>query len=441
MIYRLVTKSLIARLTHKTDSMNRVVTVLLSLIIMPLALRSQVKSAYDEVKALIKQKDYFAARHTFEIKGAEMSIPEKLLAKAALDAAFNRPAASNSAIAAYQKNYTAMATDSLRLELLRLKQLNHARMFEYREALQTVTEMLEKYGTKLPADDSDDYKNMLIIWNALKDSPAQKIVKKGDTSLKMKRDKAGLANLDVTSGAAWNQFIFDTGANFSTVTESTAKAFGMNMLEGTIEVGSITGAKVNARLAICPEFVIGNVFVKNAVFLVFPDGALAFPQLQYQINGIIGFPVIEGMKQVQITRDDRFIIPDRPLPGSERNMALEFLTPLYRIGSDYYTFDTGANSTILYARYYEAHKAEIEDKYPVADLQYGGAGGVVAKKGYKIDFHPAINGKMLELKNVQLFAEEQQGDKKYYFGNIGQDVIRQFSQLTLNFADMYIRFE
>ncbi len=63
-------------------------------------------------------------------------------------------------------------------------------------------------------------------------------------------------------------------------------------------------------------------------FLVFPDEALAFPEIGYQIHGIIGFPVIEGMKEIEITRDDRFIVPDKRSTFSERNLAIDFLTPL-----------------------------------------------------------------------------------------------------------------
>lgn len=411
------------------------------LMFLPLGVYSQKKSTYDSIRSLLSKKDYFAARLMFESAGTKLAPREKMAVSASLDAAFNRPAQSNKAISDYLKKYAANASDSLTMELLRLKQLNHVRLFEYKDAMLTADALLSKYDKLLPAKEKEDYSNTLVIWKALQNSPPQTIVKHGDTSIKMTRDKAGLANLDVRAGQASSRFIFDTGANFSTVTESTARDFAMKFLGGTVEVGAITGAKVDARVALCPEFTLGNVTIKNAVFLVFPDTALAFPQIQYQINGIIGFPVIEGFKQIQITRDDVFVIPGKALPGSERNMALEFLTPLYLMGNDYYTFDTGANSTILYASYYRAHKAEIDGRYNLSELHYGGAGGVTSKSGYVIDFSPTVNGKKLEVKNVQLFADDQEGDKKYYYGNIGQDIIRQFRQLTINFDDMYIRFE
>jgi predicted aspartyl protease len=85
-----------------------------------------------------------------------------------------------------------------------------------------------------------------------------------------------LQNLTLTLDTLAIDFIFDTGANFSTVTETTAKRLNMRIMDtATIEVGSITSHKVRSKIGVCPEFNLGNIKVENAVFLVFPDEALA----------------------------------------------------------------------------------------------------------------------------------------------------------------------
>src|SRR5690606_9511800 len=151
--------------------------------------------------------------------------------------------------------------------------------------------------------------------------------------------------------------IFDTGANFSTVTESTAQKLKIHIMDTTvIDVGSITGTKVKSKIGVCPEFSMGDILVKNAVFLVMPDEALAIPQIPFQINGIIGFPVIEAMKEVQLTRSGEFIVPSERSADREQNMALSFLTPVIRLDEGNFTFDSGANSTMLYDNYFKKHK-------------------------------------------------------------------------------------
>ena len=43
---------------------------------------------------------------------------------------------------------------------------------------------------------------------------------------------------------------------------------------------------------------------KNVVFLVLDDEDISFPQIEYYINGIIGFPVIEAMDEVRISKNN-----------------------------------------------------------------------------------------------------------------------------------------
>jgi hypothetical protein len=105
----------------------------------------------------------------------------------------------------------------------------------------------------------------------------------------------------------------------------------------TIEVGSITGRNVQSRIGVCPEFNLGSIKVQNAVFLVFPDEALAIAQANFQINGIIGFPVIEAMKEIQLTKKGEFIVPLQKSRYTEQNMAINFLNPVIYLDGENYT--------------------------------------------------------------------------------------------------------
>jgi hypothetical protein len=40
-----------------------------------------------------------------------------------------------------------------------------------------------------------------------------------------------------------------------------------------------------------------------------------------------------------------------------------------------------------------------------------------------------------------LFRESARGPEDLFYGNIGQDFIRQFEVMTLNFESMFVRFE
>lgn len=339
------------------------------------------------------------------------------------------------------RDYSSRLPDSVKYALLNIKQANHGKLFEYKEAYRAISEMINKYSNLVTTEKSEDLKNTELIWSSLARQPPQVMIIKDNTDIKMKRDKEGLANLTVTHGTDSVDFIFDTGANLSTITESTAKKLQVTIVGSGIDVASVTGKNIKSKIGICPLINIGNITVENAVFLVFPDSALAIPQIQFQINGIIGFPVIEAMKEVQITQNNEFIVPAQRTTHHIQNMALDFLTPIICLDGDSYTFDTGADYTMLYELYFRKYKKQIEGNYKKLDLRFAGAGGDRIEKGYKIPFKAMVEGKPFIIDSVMVFSKNIKETENYFYGNIGQDLIKQFKKMTLNFESMFIRFE
>jgi predicted aspartyl protease len=388
--------------------------------------------------SLIRAKSYFMAQDLYDRSAAALPKVQQLHYGAILDNAFNRPAASNLKIDQLEKSFRALMHDADLMHLMELRQENFARLYEYRKAAQAIDAAIGSYGNAIGNEQLADLQNTRQIWSSLADAPKQQVLIRKETSIKMIQDKAGLRNLPVKRDSVSINFVFDTGANLSTVTETTAKRMGMRMIEADIEVNSITGNKVRSQLAVCPEFELGGITVRNAVFLVFPDSALSVPQIGYRINGIIGFPVIEGMKEVRISKEGFFTVPLQRSAYGKKNLALEFLTPLLRIGDEIYSFDSGAGSTILYKPYFDKHRSEIEKDYDLQAVSYAGAGGAITRDGYRITWSPLVCDRMLNVKNVMVFADAARESESYFFGNIGQDVIGEFDVLVLNFDKMFV---
>lgn len=399
------------------------------------------QSKAEQIDSLLAIKSYFLAQEAYNKYLNGLEPVQQLQFGALIDNIFNRLEASNAKIARLKTEFREQIPDSIMYHLLEIQQTNFGKLYEYEKASQIIDESLAQYAAIMTKEEIAELHNMQEIWTALKDAPKQQIAVEKETTIVMHRDKADLWNLDVKRGTETIGFIFDTGANISVVSESTAARLNMDLIEARIEVNSITGLKVQSKLAVCPEFRLGDITVRNAVFLVFPDSALAIPQIDYQINGIIGFPVIEGMKEVHITRSGEFIVPAQRSRHREQNMALDFLTPILRVDDESYTFDSGAGGTMLYKTYYDAHRKQLEGKYREQDLQYGGAGGNITRKGYLITWRPVVSGKKLKVKDVMTFREANRDHENLFYGNIGQDVIGQFETMTLNFEEMFILLE
>lgn len=396
---------------------------------------------FAKINSLLEEKNFFEAKALLNSGENEFSELELLVLEAKLNSAFNRLEDSNTKIDRIFKEFKNETSDSVQKDLLVIQTRNHGKLFSYEKAFNSINVLLADYENLLSEEEIKEFKNEREIWRALLNQLPQTVTLAQQTVLPIIRDKAQLPNLEVTTQTDTINFIFDTGANLSTVTETTARLLNMEMMEGSIEVGAITGNVIQSKLAVCPSFNLGGITVKNAVFLVFPDTALAFPQINYQINGIIGFPVIEALREIQITKSDQFIVPLKPSKSSFQNLALDFLTPIIQLNEEYYTFDSGADRTQLYEKYYEKNKSKIDENHVKIDISYGGAGGAIISKGFYISFSPEINGRKVELDSVVLFAGNPKETSKEFYGNIGQDLIKKFDKMTINFEGMFIEFE
>lgn len=419
--------------------------ILAAFLILPLrsmAQQPELSPGFEKIYEWIAKKDFFTARDLFLADGQALSPMEQQLSAAFIDNAFNRPAESNAHIERLFLEFKAQLPDSVLRELYQIKHQNAVRLYQYGEAAEALNALLNEHPEGLTEKDEDDVRNSLKLWNAVKDVPSQEVLLGGGVEMQMVKDKAGLNNLEVSSGEITELFIFDTGANISTVTLSTAERFGMKMTADTIEVGTITGQSVFARLALCEHLRLGQAVIRNAIFLVLEDEALSFPQVDYHIRGIIGFPVMEALGEIQISREGVFRVPleETPFPG-EQNLAMDKLQPLIRIDGRHYRFDTGADRSLLFRPYFEAFRKEIEEHYTLAEVRYGGAGGVQTFQGYSLPFRASIQGKSIEIEQVDLLVEDIREGWSAMYGNIGQDLIEAFEMMTINFNRMFIRFD
>jgi len=389
-----------------------------------------------------QQKDYFTTKALFDASKESVSTAQFHILQAITANAFNQIELSEESINVFLRNHSASAPDSINQMIWDIRHDNAYKKYQYKEAKESVQYLLTHYTSSLSQEEIDDYENSLKLWTILEDQPAQQIIIESGVEIQMSRDLAGLRNLPITSGSDTTNFIFDTGANLSTVTRSSAEKLQMTILEDSILVGTITGDRVYAQLAICPEFFLDQIVVKNAVFIVFDDDKLAFPQINYQIHGIIGFPVMEALDEIRISQSDLFTAntsSDELQPS--QNLALDHLNPIIHVDGKHYSFDTGADETMLFKRYYEENKESIASSSTLTDIQFGGAGGQTNQTGYRIKFTASISGRTLELNNIPVLREEISQKWNGLYGNIGQDVIHHFDVMTLNFRDMYIKFD
>jgi hypothetical protein len=216
----------------------------------------------------------------------------------------------------------------------------------------------------------------------------------------------------------------------------------LRIISAAIDGGSSTDQRVVADLGVADRLRGGQAYYRNVVFLVLDDRLLTFPG-GLRIPGIIGFPVIEQMGEVQFQRDGFIVVPQTPSMSARRNLALDELTPITRVsweGSSLVCrLDTGADRTQLYSPFYRRFQDQIVSRAPAATRRMGGAGGV---RELPLRVLPAValmlGGTIAKLDSVDVLTGSIVGDASPDFldCNVGHDVFDAFSVYVFNFRDM-----
>lgn len=393
---------------------------------------------------LLAKRQFFALRNFLAKESPGLSEEKRLYYRCFVDNFFNRLEESNRHIDRLLEKYRSGITGQQAVTLLKMKIDNLVKSYRYKEALSVSRQLLTGYQSSLSADDREDIGNEAIIWESLEKAQPQQLTIAEDTRIAYKRDMAGLINIPVSISDTANEFVFDTGANISVITESSAKRNGLVPNEKYFDVVAATGIRVKARTAVVEKMKIGDhILVRNAVFMVFPDSALTFGP--YKIHGIIGFPVIEQMGEIRISAG-RLEVPREPAPASFANFGLDKLMPVlnaqFRTDSLPFTFDTGAAATDLNLPFYTRYRDEIGATGSLHDKSFGSAGGSVKISSYKLpDVSLQIAGKTFRLKEAPVKTVSVTENDKYYYGNLGQDIMRQFREMVINFRYMYVAFK
>ena len=410
---------------------------------------SSKKTTVDEVdnkiNEILEEKNYFKLKDAVETNKDKLADHRLLYYNVFVAKAFGKHDQSNEYVDNLLKNHHQMLNGTMIVKLLDVKASNKIYKYQYKEASEIYTQILNNHIELLDSSDIANYKNLQALFGSIASVKPQIVHKNKDASISANRNAFNHLMTPVKGNAVMDSFIFDTGANFSTISESQAKKMNFKIINTKIDVGSSTKTVVESKLAVADSFYVGDILFENVIFLVLPDSQLTFPQINYAIKGIIGFPVIHQLDEVHLHKNGMITVPEKHKESKLANMFFEGLNPVVKVYSDndtlLFTFDTGAKSSELSMKYFTEHEERVKSKGEFQTNQSGGVGGVNSINEYMLrNFPMKIGSKSLILSQIPVTLEEY-GFNKYFDGNLGQDAINQFNRLIINFEQMYIDFE
>lgn len=404
------------------------------------------------IKELIKQRDFIPAKAKFDAAKDKLSEGDALLIGGILENALFQTEASIQSFEKLLAERGKQLNDSTKSAVIALQIDNYLKAFRYADAAESCSELLGSFRHTLDSAAAMDFENMQRICEGLGPLPPQSMELHGaavgsgaEIEIPYTVDQVNLKRIPVRNSRHASNFVFDTGANFSTITQTAADQLGVRPLADNIQVTASTGIQVDTRFGAADSLWIDSVLFQNVVFIVVPDADLTFPQINYQIEGIIGFPVITQMRRLTIDQQKKVIALHTGMPQTaEPNMYLNSLDLVLQAdcaqGPLKLFLDTGAKYTDLAHPFFQKNEEWVKENGTLHSRTIGGAGGILEYDVYTLyDFPISLAGLELRLDSVDVGTMARDG--KYYDGAVGQSTINLFDRMTIDFRNSRLSFE
>jgi predicted aspartyl protease len=403
---------------------------------------------WPEVLRLQRARDYFTLRD--RLATAQRGGTPARYARALVEHAFNDPAASNATAAALLAE--GVLPDSLATELRQVQIANHLRLSAYAAGL-AATDTVLTHASRLEAGTRRELLNAQRIFRTLAAVPSQTAVTRGPAALRL---DAGRVPVQVNDSS--RRYILDTGANLSTMMRSEARTLGLPVHRAGIEMGTSTDRRVTADLAVVDRLTVGHTEFRHVVFLVVEDSLLTFPD-GFRIPGLLGFPVIAQLGEVQFGRGGELTIPAPTPRRTAGNLALSGLTPLTRArwvdaggarsargrtavaAPLVCRLDTGADRTQFYEPFYRRYRPRLDAITTATTRRTGGVGGYRELPTRVLrPARLALGDTAVTLDSADVLTSPivRNASENFLDCNIGRDVLDAFSRYVVNFRDMAV---
>jgi hypothetical protein len=287
--------------------------------------------------------------------------------------------------------------------------------------------------------------NSYALYGSLADVAPQTVEFGEHVSTQASLNPLGTWDVPAQVNGRQGEWIFDTGANLSTLSESEAARIGLKPYEtGTYVTGS-TGRKNPLRFAVARDLLFGNAHLRNVIFLILSDQALYIGPLKYQIRGILGLPVLRALGCVRMSKKGDLRIETKAAGGAGApNLFLdgwELIADVRHGDQRMQMFlDTGANASFVYPSFRDRLTKDEIAKLERKQDEIGGAGGVVRPMTEVAPTLPlGILGRGVKLKDISLLPDQPKGDRSYRDGVLGMDALH--DGFTLDFRNMQLRLD
>lgn len=316
----------------------------------------------------------------------------------------------------------------------------YAKLFRYREAARTLEQAQRNLKATLDRPQALRMKQTWRLMHLLRTVRRQAASIPGPFEVPLDRRGSGHLDIPVEIGGTQWSWMLDTGANFSVVTESLAKALRLKLLAGAAVLTRADGVEVPIRLAVVSSLTVGPARFENVIVLVVADHDFRLPARGPGAHGVLGYPVLAAMERLTITGGRTLAVRSSvELQSVTTTLWLEGFTPLILALIDdrprLFVLDSGARHSYLSVRFFENNRWLAGRAPGRISLRGGGRPRWVS--AYKVARLALRFGRdEVVMKDVPVAAAKTGTITDDFYGIVGQDLLERFEHYRLDFGNM-----
>ena len=244
--------------------------------------------------------------------------------------------------------------------------------------------------------------------------------------------------IPVSVNGKGGEYLFDTGAWQSVVTEPEARRLGLTVREGSHFITDPSGTRVAYRTAVAKEVRIGGMRFGDVSFAVYA----APPSAPDAEGGIIGMPILIHAGSIKWSKDGSVelggTLPRASTPNLVFNVSRLLLRADFQGRSGLAILDTGATTTDFNANFASLFADLLERSGKKGTQEISGIGGTQVFESVTLpEFTLTIGSKAVALRPANVTLQRNMvigGD--CCLANVGHDVLTQAQSVSIDFAAM-----
>lgn len=408
--------------------------LLVTRVLVPLAFTLAATSMFAGKDGSQELDSLYVGHHWFQLRDASVGLKTPALYQGAVAAAFDQ---RDEAVANLQRAIAAAPHSQEAVEARDLLIHLYMRAAQYSKALATMKEQIAARVAK-PATDGDRASIAL-----LSQLPDMAVIARGVSTLhyEMRGDNLSVP-ISINDKPA--NFVLDTDANMSALSESEAKRLGMSILDGAVSLVGVTGEpKPGARMAVAQDFVIGNFHFKNVAFFILRDDQEPVVDFPAGKRGIIGMPVILALQTLRWRHDGTieigFASPTRDL--SRANICFNNEDPITQVEFQQhkleFVMDTGGEESELwppFAKDFSGLLSQAGKNDSKTLTGFEGSKDVEVVTLPEVRF--TLGGFNDVLRSPPVLMKPTVPLSNWYYGRAGMDLLNQAQSATMDFHAM-----